>query len=65
MNTKLTTEMIIRAYSEGLFPMAEGKDSKKVFWMSPATRGIIPLSSFHISKSLLHENYKLALHPFP
>ena len=32
--------------------MAERKDSKKIFWMSPATRGIIPLSSFHISKSL-------------
>lgn len=63
MITKLTPEIIISAYREGLFPMAEQKDSKRVIWMSPAKRGIIPLSNFHISKSLrriiLKERYQI------
>ena len=52
MITKLTPEIIICAYREGLFPMAEHKDSKRIIWMSPAKRGIIPLSNFRISRSL-------------
>jgi len=65
MIIKLTPEIIISAYREGVFPMGEHKDSKRIIWMSPAKRGIIPLSNFHISKSLrriiLQERYQIKI----
>ncbi|MFL2799550.1 MAG: leucyl/phenylalanyl-tRNA--protein transferase [Paracoccaceae bacterium] len=48
----LAPETLIRAYCNGIFPMAEGKDTNKIFWISPEVRGVIPLNKFHISKSL-------------
>jgi leucyl/phenylalanyl-tRNA--protein transferase len=49
---ELTPELIVRAYQAGIFPMAESADAEDVFWVSPQHRGIIPLDSFHVSKSL-------------
>jgi leucyl/phenylalanyl-tRNA---protein transferase len=51
-NTSLTPEILLRAYSIGLFPMAESADDPEIFWVEPEVRGIIPLIDFHISKSL-------------
>ena len=48
----LTPEVLLRAYSIGLFPMAESADDPEIFWVEPEMRGIIPLDSFHVSKSL-------------
>lgn len=48
----LNPEMLLRAYAEGLFPMAEGRDDTKLFWVDPEKRGIIPLKSFHIPRRL-------------
>ncbi|WP_137135085.1 leucyl/phenylalanyl-tRNA--protein transferase [Rhizobium sp. FKY42] len=48
----ITPEILLRAYSIGLFPMAESADDPEVFWVEPELRGIIPLDAFHISKSL-------------
>ena len=42
----------MRAYSIGLFPMAESADDPEIFWVEPELRGIIPLDTFHVSKSL-------------
>jgi leucyl/phenylalanyl-tRNA--protein transferase len=47
-----TPELILRAYRAGIFPMAEDASSDDLFWVSPLLRGIIPLDSFHISKTL-------------
>ncbi len=44
--------MLLRAYSIGLFPMAESADDPELFWVEPELRGVIPLDDFHISKSL-------------
>lgn len=48
----LTPEILIRAYSIGVFPMSESRNDPNVFWVDPKMRGILPLDDFHISHSL-------------
>jgi leucyl/phenylalanyl-tRNA--protein transferase len=48
----ITPEILLRAYSIGLFPMAESADDPEIFWVEPEMRGILPLDAFHVSKSL-------------
>lgn len=48
----ITPEILLRAYSAGLFPMAESADDPDIYWVQPEIRGIIPLDQFHVSKSL-------------
>lgn len=48
----ITPDVLLRAYSIGLFPMAEAADDPEIFWVEPEMRGIIPLDDFHVSKSL-------------
>lgn len=48
----LTPELLLHAYSVGIFPMAESRDDPEVFWVDPRRRGIIPLEGFRISRSL-------------
>jgi leucyl/phenylalanyl-tRNA--protein transferase len=50
--TALTPEILLRAYSVGLFPMAESRDDPNLFWVDPEMRGILPLDDFHISRRL-------------
>lgn len=51
-NNDITVDILLRAYSAGLFPMADSADDPELFWVEPEIRGIIPLDFFHISKSL-------------
>lgn len=37
----------------GVFPMAETKESKEIFWVDPESRGVLPFDKFHIPKSLV------------
>lgn len=48
----LSPELLIYAYSTGVFPMAEHREDASVMWIEPQRRGIIPLDGFHISHSL-------------
>jgi len=48
----LTPEILLRAYAEGVFPMAERRDDPELFWVSPDMRGIIPLDGFHVPRRL-------------
>jgi leucyl/phenylalanyl-tRNA--protein transferase len=48
----IPTDLLLRAYASGVFPMAESADDPEVFWVRPETRGIIPLDAFHMPKSL-------------
>ncbi len=48
----LSPELLLHAYSIGIFPMAEHRDDPEVFWVDPKRRGIFPLERFHISRSL-------------
>jgi len=49
---ELTPDVLLRAYSIGLFPMAESADDPEVHWVEPAMRGIFPLDHFHVPKKL-------------
>src|SRR6202000_2106911 len=49
---RLTPEILLRAYAEGLFPMAEQRDDPALYWVSPEKRGIIPLDDFHVPRRL-------------
>ena len=50
--SKITAEMLLRAYAIGIFPMAEARNDPELYWIDPEARGIIPLDSFHVSRSL-------------
>jgi leucyl/phenylalanyl-tRNA--protein transferase len=45
-------ETLLRAYSVGLFPMADSREASDVFWVEPRDRAILPLDGFHMSRSL-------------
>ena len=49
---KLTPEIILKAYSLGIFPMANSRHDDELFWIDPELRGVIPLTGLHISRSL-------------
>lgn len=49
---QLTTDLLLRAYACGVFPMAESHDSDALYWLDPEERGILPLDDFHIPKRL-------------
>ncbi|UNK36866.1 leucyl/phenylalanyl-tRNA--protein transferase [Shinella sp. H4-D48] len=51
-NPEITPELLLRAYSIGLFPMADSADDPELFWVEPDVRGVIPLDGFHVSRSL-------------
>src|SRR5690606_31519711 len=48
----IPVEILLRAYAEGIFPMAEDASNPEVFWVRPEKRGIIPLEDFHVPRSL-------------
>lgn len=49
---RLTSDLLLRAYAAGVFPMAESRDDPDVFWVDPRDRGVLPLDGFHMSRSL-------------
>lgn len=49
--TQLSTELLLKAYSLGIFPMAESNGGE-IFWYSPDPRTILPLDNFKVSRSL-------------
>jgi len=49
---RLTPEILLRAYAEGLFPMAERRGDPTLYWVSPEKRGILPLGEFHVPHRL-------------
>ena len=49
---EITPDILLRAYSIGLFPMAESRDADALFWVEPEQRGVFPLDGLVISKSL-------------
>jgi leucyl/phenylalanyl-tRNA--protein transferase len=45
-------ELLLRAYSIGVFPMADSRDAREVFWVEPRRRAILPIDGFRLSRSL-------------
>lgn len=52
MDHKITTSFLLSAYANGYFPMAESRNAEALHWYSPEKRGILPLDTFHVPKSL-------------
>lgn len=50
--TRITPELLLHAYTQGFFPMAESARSTDLFWVDPEHRGILPLESFHLPRRL-------------
>jgi leucyl/phenylalanyl-tRNA---protein transferase len=50
---EIDPDLLLQAYSIGMFPMSEDADDDQVFWVQPEQRGIIPLDGFHAPRSLL------------
>ncbi|TAN78141.1 MAG: leucyl/phenylalanyl-tRNA--protein transferase [Magnetospirillum sp.] len=48
----LTSDLLLRAYAMGVFPMARSRDDPRLYWIDPERRGILPLETFHVSKRL-------------
>jgi leucyl/phenylalanyl-tRNA---protein transferase len=49
---EISPDILLRAYSIGLFPMAESAEDPNLFWVDPDARGIFPLDKIIISTSL-------------
>ena len=43
---------MLRAYANGIFPMAESADDPTLFWVEPEQRGVLPLDGFHLAHRL-------------
>ena len=49
---EITPDVLLRAYSIGLFPMAESREAETLFWVEPEARGVFPLDGLIVSRSL-------------
>jgi leucyl/phenylalanyl-tRNA--protein transferase len=45
-------DLLLRAYSIGVFPMSDSRDAADVFWVEPRRRAILPIDGFRLSRSL-------------
>lgn len=50
--SEITPELLLNAYANGYFPMADERKSAEIGWYSPDPRGILPLNGFHVPKKL-------------
>lgn len=46
-------EILLEAYAQGIFPMADSREDEEVDWYSARKRGVIPLDEFHMTKNVL------------
>jgi leucyl/phenylalanyl-tRNA--protein transferase len=49
----ITPQVLLKAYSCGIFPMAESADDPALYWIEPQHRGILPLETAHFPRRLL------------
>jgi leucyl/phenylalanyl-tRNA--protein transferase len=49
---QIDPDLLLRAYSIGVFPMSDSRDAEEVFWVEPRRRAIIPIDGFRLSRSL-------------
>src|ERR1700753_3486833 len=50
--TEINSELVLKAYAYGVFPMAKSRQDTDLFWVQPKLRGVIPLDKFHVTRSL-------------
>jgi leucyl/phenylalanyl-tRNA---protein transferase len=49
---EITPQVLLKAYSCGIFPMAESADDPALYWIEPQHRGVLPLTSVHVPRRL-------------
>ncbi|MEM7172074.1 MAG: leucyl/phenylalanyl-tRNA--protein transferase [Pseudomonadota bacterium] len=49
---QLTPDLLLKAYSIGIFPMAESRGDPDLHWIDPELRGVLPLDNLHIPRRL-------------
>lgn len=49
---RISPDLVLQAYRQGLFPMAEGRLDDRIYWLDPEYRGVLPLDAFHLSRRL-------------
>ncbi|MDO8289404.1 MAG: leucyl/phenylalanyl-tRNA--protein transferase [Parvibaculum sp.] len=50
--SNIDSDVLLRAYAFGVFPMAEARDDPQLYWIDPERRGILPLDKFHLPRRL-------------
>jgi leucyl/phenylalanyl-tRNA--protein transferase len=49
---EITPQVLLKAYTCGIFPMAESADDPALYWIEPQHRGILPLNGVHVPRRL-------------
>jgi leucyl/phenylalanyl-tRNA--protein transferase len=52
MSSRLTPDLLLRAYQAGVFPMADPGEDDAIYWYRPERRGILPLDAFYVPTNL-------------
>jgi len=52
MTATLDPSLLLQGYAAGIFPMADSRDARDIFWVEPRRRAILPLDKFHCARSL-------------
>jgi len=52
LTTIIEPGLLMLAYRNGIFPMADHRDDPEIFWVEPRKRAILPLDGFILSRSL-------------
>ncbi|MEQ1578166.1 MAG: leucyl/phenylalanyl-tRNA--protein transferase [Hyphomicrobium sp.] len=45
---EITPQVLLKAYSCGIFPMAESAEDPALYWIEPQHRGLLPLDKVHV-----------------
>jgi leucyl/phenylalanyl-tRNA--protein transferase len=49
---EITPQVLLKAYSCGIFPMAESADDPALYWIEPQQRGVLMLDEMHVPRRL-------------
>jgi len=49
---EITPQVLLKAYTCGIFPMAESAEDAALYWIEPQHRGILPLDRVHVPRRL-------------
>ena len=60
--SEIQPELLLQAYAVGVFPMAEGREDARLFFVDPEHRGILPLDDFHIPRRLARTLRQVRFH---
>ena len=47
-------QLVLSAYTQGVFPMAHPEEDNKIYWYAPDPRAIMPIDDFHCPRRLAH-----------